>query len=72
MVVVLPFCRSLSPVQLQAMIIRCDTLTDEHKAHMCIRIAEADKKLIDGGDEHLQLMDVLSYSSQTMHGQKGA
>lgn len=39
-----------------------------HKSLIGIRLAEADKKLNDGADEYLQLMDVLSYSSTTLTG----
>ncbi len=38
-------------------------LKDQQKAQICIRVAEADKKLIDGADEMLQLLDVMSFAS---------
>lgn len=36
-------------------------LSDFQKAKLCLRIAEADKKLVDGASEHFQLLDVASY-----------
>jgi len=41
-------------------------IADKHKATICIRIAEADKKLTDGADEFLQLLDVLSNASKAL------
>jgi replication factor C subunit 2/4 len=46
--------------QLQLAVINDAAITDAQTAHICIRLAEADHKLIDGADEYLQLMDVLS------------
>ncbi|KDO23103.1 hypothetical protein SPRG_11947 [Saprolegnia parasitica CBS 223.65] len=37
------------------------------KATVCLRVAEADKKLGDGASEHLQLLDVASFLMQTYH-----
>lgn len=48
-------------LQLQQLVIEHGMLSDVQKAHVCIRIAEADKKLLDGADEYLQLMDVLMF-----------
>jgi len=53
--------------QLQTLVITSTDMTDEQKAAVCIRIAESDKKLIDGADEFLQLMDVLSTLSTAIH-----
>lgn len=36
-------------------------LSDSQKAKLCLRIAEADKKLVDGASEHFQLLDVASH-----------
>lgn len=49
-----------------AALVKADNITDKHKAAISIRIAEADKKLTDGADEFLQLLDVLSYASKTL------
>lgn len=50
-------------VQMQGMVLEDDSITDLQKAHILIRIAEADHKLIEGADEYLQLLDVLSVIS---------
>lgn len=42
-------------------------LTDTKKAKLCLRIAEADKKLVDGASEHFQLLDVASYIMRVYH-----
>lgn len=52
--------------QLQASIVDDDEITDLQKAKILIRVAEADQKLLDGADEYLQLMDVLSTISTTI------
>eukprot|EP00455_Lapot_gusevi_P037227 TRINITY_DN4157_c0_g1_i6.p1 TRINITY_DN4157_c0_g1~~TRINITY_DN4157_c0_g1_i6.p1 ORF type:complete len:356 (-),score=54.69 TRINITY_DN4157_c0_g1_i6:28-1056(-) len=52
--------------QLNQLVINDDTLSSTEKARMCLRMAEADKKLCDGADELLQLMDVLSYSISSL------
>jgi len=52
--------------QLQPAIIASADISDAHKSLIVIRIAEADKKLIDGADEYLQLLDVLSYMATTI------
>jgi replication factor C subunit 2/4 len=50
-------------VQLQGAVLEDSAFTDLQKAHILMRIAEADHKLIEGADEHLQLLDVLSVIS---------
>uniref|UniRef100_K3W771 AAA+ ATPase domain-containing protein n=1 Tax=Globisporangium ultimum (strain ATCC 200006 / CBS 805.95 / DAOM BR144) TaxID=431595 RepID=K3W771_GLOUD len=42
-------------------------LSDTKKAKLCLRIAEADKKLVDGASEHFQLLDVASYIMRVYH-----
>eukprot|EP00808_Paulinella_micropora_P032293 g19859.t1 len=44
-----------------------NTIADAGKAVIAIRIAEAEKRLLDGADEYLQLMDVLSYICTTIN-----
>ncbi len=41
--------------QLQPYVIESKDFSDLHKAKICIRLAEADKKLVDGADELLQV-----------------
>jgi replication factor C subunit 2/4 len=53
--------------QLNADILAHAKLSDTQKAKMCLRIAEADKKLVDGASEHFQLVDVTSYVMRTFH-----
>lgn len=46
--------------QLYDLIVPDEQLSDSQKALICERVAEADKCLIDGADEYLQLLDVAS------------
>jgi replication factor C subunit 2/4 len=62
-VVAAGFPANLILAQLQALVVPARDLSDVQKAKICLRLAEAQKKLIDGADEFLQLLDVLSYSS---------
>ncbi|XP_052203427.1 replication factor C subunit 2 [Diospyros lotus] len=49
--------------QLFDVVVEADDISDEQKANICKKLAEADKCLVDGADEYLQLLDV---ASQTM------
>lgn len=46
--------------QLFDMIVESEDISDEQKARICKKFAEADKCLVDGADEYLQLLDVAS------------
>ncbi|KAL3845506.1 hypothetical protein ACJIZ3_002909 [Penstemon smallii] len=46
--------------QLFDIIVEADDISDEQKAKICKKFAEADKCLVDGADEYLQLLDVAS------------
>jgi len=52
--------------QLSAALLQDASVADGAKAKCVVRIAEAEHKLIDGADELLQLMDVLSFISQAI------
>lgn len=52
--------------QLHDLIVAADDVTDEQKARICERLAEADKCLIDGADEFLQLLDVASNTMRAL------
>ncbi|XVE60290.1 hypothetical protein DITRI_Ditri05aG0116900 [Diplodiscus trichospermus] len=41
-------------------------LPDEQKARICKSLAEADKRLVDGADEYLQLLDVASNTMRAL------
>ena len=45
-------------IQLQETILYNETITDAQKAAIIERIAIADHRLMDGADEHIQMMDV--------------
>ena len=47
-------------VELSKAFIGMDSLDEMSKADLSIRLAEADKNLVDGADEVLQLMSVCS------------
>ncbi|TMW60652.1 hypothetical protein Poli38472_000694 [Pythium oligandrum] len=53
--------------QLSTDILNHTKLSDVQKAKLCLRVAEADKKLVDGASEHFQLMDVTSYVMRIYH-----
>ncbi|KAJ4700729.1 Replication factor C subunit [Melia azedarach] len=46
--------------QLFDVIVEAEDILDEQKSRICKRLAEADKRLVDGADEYLQLLDVTS------------
>ncbi|GBG65194.1 hypothetical protein CBR_g49986 [Chara braunii] len=52
--------------QMQDRAVVAQDMTDEQKARICLRIAEADKCLIDGADEFLQLLDVASCTMRAL------
>uniref|UniRef100_A0AAV1VM88 AAA+ ATPase domain-containing protein n=1 Tax=Peronospora matthiolae TaxID=2874970 RepID=A0AAV1VM88_9STRA len=48
--------------QLNDDVLALEKISDAQKATICLRIAEADKKLVDGASEHFQLLDVASHA----------
>ena len=44
-------------------ILNSDSLSEKQKADISIKFAETDKRLVDGADEELQLLDALVYTS---------
>ncbi|XP_044510339.1 replication factor C subunit 2 [Mangifera indica] len=52
---------SLFLSQLFEVIVEAEDISDEQKARICKRMAEADKCLVDGADEYLQLLNVTSH-----------
>ncbi|XP_050363502.1 replication factor C subunit 4 isoform X3 [Argentina anserina] len=46
--------------QLFEIVVGADDVSDEQKARICRKLGEADKRLVDGSDEYLQLLDVAS------------
>ena len=48
-------------------IINCDTISDVKKAIIVERIAIADKCILDGAAEYLQLLDLLALAMRTIH-----
>lgn len=52
--------------QLYDIVIDADDLSDEQKARICKKFAEADKCLVDGADEYLQLLNVASSTMQAL------
>ena len=55
--------------QFAPIIVSDTTLTSVQKAHISIRLAQAEHTLIDHGDEYLQLLDVLGFTAQVIRGQ---
>ncbi|KAG6515991.1 hypothetical protein ZIOFF_026437 [Zingiber officinale] len=52
--------------QLLEVIVNGDDISDEQKARICKKFGEADKCLIDGADEYLQLLDVASNTMRAL------
>lgn len=52
--------------QLLEVIVNLDDISDEQKARICKKLGEADKCLIDGADEYLQLLDVAGHTMQAL------
>ncbi|CAN1234456.1 Replication factor C subunit 2 [Linum perenne] len=53
--------------QLFDIIVEADDITDEQKARVCKSMGSADKCLIDGADEYLQLLEVVSNIIKAIH-----
>ncbi|KAK4352645.1 hypothetical protein RND71_028163 [Anisodus tanguticus] len=52
--------------QLYDIVVDADDIADEQKARICKKFAEADKSLVDGADEYLQLLNVASSAMQVL------
>ncbi|PHT32726.1 Replication factor C subunit 4 [Capsicum baccatum] len=52
--------------QLYDIVVDADDISDEQKARICKKFAEADKCLVDGADEYLQLLNVASSTMQAL------
>ncbi|KAJ8450308.1 hypothetical protein Cgig2_004765 [Carnegiea gigantea] len=52
--------------QLFDLIVEADDISDEQKARICKKLGEADKCLVDGADEYLQLLDVMSNTMRAL------
>ncbi|XP_017984354.1 PREDICTED: replication factor C subunit 2-like [Theobroma cacao] len=52
--------------QLFDVVVEADDIPDEQKAKICKSLAEADKRLGDGADEYLQLLDVASNTMRAL------
>ncbi|MBA0567851.1 hypothetical protein Golob_005385 [Gossypium lobatum] len=52
--------------QLFDVVVEADDVPDEQKARICKNLAEADKRLVDGADEYLQLLDVASNTMRAL------
>lgn len=52
--------------QLMDVVVEANDVTDEQKARICGKLGEADKCLVDGADEYLQLMDVASTATRAL------
>ena len=45
-----------------------ESIAEMHAAAICVRLAAAEKRLLDGADEFLQLLDVCSFAQRTLQG----
>ena len=55
-------------LELQAGILQDTSLQDKQRARICTALAEADKCLVDGSDEFLQLLHVASIAQLAIQG----
>ena len=55
-------------LEFQTGLLRDASLRDVQRAQICTALAEADKNLIDGSDEFLQLLNVASIAQCAMSG----
>lgn len=55
-------------LQLQGALLEDASVADSAKGRVLLRLAEADKKLVDGADEFLQLLDVTAHAQQVLRG----
>lgn len=53
-------------LELQAGLLKDEGLADAQRGRICTAIAEADKALVDGSDEFLQLLNVASTAQRTI------
>ncbi|XP_015575363.1 replication factor C subunit 2 isoform X1 [Ricinus communis] len=53
-------------VQLLEVVVEADDISDEQKAQICKSLGAADKCLVDGADEYLQLLDVASNTMRAL------
>jgi len=51
-------------IQLHDIIVPSDSLNDKQKSAICERLAIVDKRLMDGADEYLQIMDLCTVMMQ--------
>ncbi|XP_059631782.1 replication factor C subunit 2 isoform X2 [Cornus florida] len=52
--------------QIFEIVVEADDISDEQKARICKKLGEADKRLVDGADEYLQLLDVASNTMRAL------
>ncbi len=55
-------------LDLQALVLSRSDLPDDHKAAVCKTLAVADKDLVDGSDELLQILSVASKTQRILTG----
>lgn len=61
------FCLDDVLKQLQQALIEDIGINNVQKAHICLKLAKTEKTLLDQADEFIQLLDVLSFISTTLH-----
>lgn len=55
-------------LELQAAVLADDSIPEKRMALICTQLGDTDKCLVDGADEHLQLLNLLSTTQQVLHG----
>ena len=53
--------------KLNCLVINCNKITDEQKSLISINLSETEKRLVDGADEYIQLLNILGYTQAIFH-----
>ena len=53
-------------LKVQSLILTDTSIGENARAKILIKLAEADKELVDGSDEYLQILSLASYIQQTL------
>lgn len=53
--------------QVQDYLVASKDVEDDRKARICVKFAQVDKRIADGANEALQLLDAVGFVHQTLH-----
>jgi replication factor C subunit 2/4 len=58
-------------LEIQAAVLEDASISDKRRGMICTQLADADKCLVDGADETLQMLNVASIVQQVLNGKFG-